>query len=292
MTPFRLLVFLFLFSAGKIFAQDSAYSADRAFADHLLKNQLHRDAALQLGNMNDRYTLSPAQHDSLEFQLGESLERTGRKDAAARAFHAVSPGSVFFTRAVCSNALVQLQQENYAELESVFNNVSAGDSALAGIRSYGLLAAALLQDDTAQFRKLVQDNSSAGILYREENGEFKRLMEQEQRLRSIKKKSPFVAGALSAIVPGLGKVYAGKPRHGLAAFTPVAVLGVQAFEAYRKGGIKDARFIGYASLFSVFYLGNIYGSALTVRVQRRETINDVHYVVQADLSFALQRLRR
>lgn len=291
LNPAPLLLLFFLSLSVWLRGQETNLADDRRFADHLVSDGLHHDAVFHLQRMQRSYLLTRPAMDSLNFQLAGSFERIRRADSAAAVYARVSPGSALYPRAFYSRAALLLQHDAPA-LARAADDFLAVDSSSAGMKSYTRAAAFLLGNDTAGFRRLMESDRSPLLLYRESNGELKRLQEQDRRLRGIKKKSPFVAGALSAVVPGLGKVYAGKPRHGLAAFLPTAILGVQAYEAYRKGGWKDARFIGYASLFSVFYFGNIYGSALTVRVQRRETIHDVHYVVQADLAFALQRARR
>jgi hypothetical protein len=74
-----------------------------------------------------------------------------------------------------------------------------------------------------------------------------------------------LAVVMSALVPGLGKVYAGAPLEGLSTF---AITGFLAFSAYRgfiqkeeqsiPGWIFGAGFIG-------FYAGNIYGTVKQVK---------------------------
>gem|GEM_PF-1373196 len=84
----------------------------------------------------------------------------------------------------------------------------------------------------------------------------------------IKPKSPFIAGAMSAVIPGSGKIYAGDLSSGLSTLLIVGALGAMTAEAWAKLGIRDWRTIGLASVFGVFYIGNIYGSALSVSVIR------------------------
>ena len=84
------------------------------------------------------------------------------------------------------------------------------------------------------------------------------VLSQEQNLK--KKKNKFIATSLSAIIPGLGKVYLGKPRQAISTLTVISLLGTQAWEAYDKGGIRSPLFIIFGSLGSLFYLGNLYGT--------------------------------
>ena len=74
--------------------------------------------------------------------------------------------------------------------------------------------------------------------------------------------SPWVAGMMSVVIPGSGKIYAGKTGQGIITFIQNVALGVQAYEAYRRDGWKSPRFLIYGGLFSFFYVGNVWGCLL------------------------------
>jgi TM2 domain-containing membrane protein YozV len=81
-----------------------------------------------------------------------------------------------------------------------------------------------------------------------------------QQLNSSKKKNKYIATSLSALIPGLGKAYLGKPLQAISTFTGIALLGSQTWEAYNKGGIRSPLFIVFGGLSTLFYLGNLYGT--------------------------------
>jgi len=83
------------------------------------------------------------------------------------------------------------------------------------------------------------------------------------------KKSPLLAGAMSALIPGSGKIYAGDLRSGVSTFLIVGALGVMAAESWSKLGSSDWRTITLSSLFGLFHIANIYGSAVSVSVIRQ-----------------------
>ena len=85
-------------------------------------------------------------------------------------------------------------------------------------------------------------------------------------LPDYKEKSPLLAGAMSAVIPGSGKIYAGDLRSGVSTFLVVGALGAIAAESWSKLGIKDWRTITLSSIFALFYTANIYGSAVSVSV--------------------------
>ena len=87
-------------------------------------------------------------------------------------------------------------------------------------------------------------------------------------LPDYKPKSPWLAGAMSAVIPGSGKVYAGDLRSGISTLLIVGALGGMAAESWIKLGGRDWRTIALSSVFGLFHIGNIYGSALSVSVIR------------------------
>jgi TM2 domain-containing membrane protein YozV len=98
-----------------------------------------------------------------------------------------------------------------------------------------------------------------------------------EKIRLVKRKSPLLAGTMSALVPGLGKLYNGKPGSFIASLLSCGLLGIQAYETYNHGGFNSVPFYIYGSLFSVFYLGNIYGSYIGVKVsnqRKNDAINN------------------
>lgn len=99
----------------------------------------------------------------------------------------------------------------------------------------------------------------------------------ELKAKKIRYKSPLLAGTLSAVLPGLGKVYSRKYFEGLSGFLQNVVLGVMAYENYQMSGLNSARFYTFGSIFGLFYIGNIWGSTLAAArfdLIMNNTIND------------------
>ncbi len=97
--------------------------------------------------------------------------------------------------------------------------------------------------------------------------------------QKMERKSAFVAGALSMVLPGTGKMYYGQRRQGRNFLFANAALGVQAYESYRKAGVRSARFITFGSLFSLFYIGNIYGTIKGLKKSRADHKRQLHYEI-------------
>jgi tetratricopeptide (TPR) repeat protein len=76
------------------------------------------------------------------------------------------------------------------------------------------------------------------------------------------KKSPVAAAVLSAMVPGLGKIYADRPEDGLFSFISTGIFAGLAAWSFYEDGAGSVRGWIYTTVGSVFYAGNIYGSVM------------------------------
>ncbi|MCD5383470.1 hypothetical protein LR066_01750 [candidate division WOR-3 bacterium] len=111
--------------------------------------------------------------------------------------------------------------------------------------------------------------------------EVEAFLTNDNRLRGIKKeekrcdnskseKSPAIAGLLSSVVPGAGKIYSGRSIDGIQSFITVGAAALQAYLGFRKDGIRSIRGWISSSVGVVFYLGNIYGSVIAARIHNEE----------------------
>lgn len=77
---------------------------------------------------------------------------------------------------------------------------------------------------------------------------------------SLRKKSPVLAGLFSAIIPGSGKIYAGKWKDGLVSFLMTSTAAFMSVRGFNK---NPKSFYPWAmgTLSVVYYSGNVYGSA-------------------------------
>lgn len=100
---------------------------------------------------------------------------------------------------------------------------------------------------------------------------FSALTDLNYRMGDIPHKSPYVAAALSAIIPGAGKLYAKRKGDAIAVFLLHAGLAAMAYEGYyRTNNIYNWRTITFGSLFAAYYSVNIYGSVLAVKLTTYE----------------------
>jgi hypothetical protein len=74
-------------------------------------------------------------------------------------------------------------------------------------------------------------------------------------------RSVVLAVGLSAVVPGLGKIYTGRWKDGLLSFLLVGFNAWQAYRGFRLKGFDNAYGWIFSGIGLTFYAGNLYGSA-------------------------------
>lgn len=89
--------------------------------------------------------------------------------------------------------------------------------------------------------------------------EFKALVNSE-----IKQKRMFPAIAMSAIVPGSGRIYCGYVREGITAMLRSCFDYLHVVYGFRKYGFRDPYPLFFGTVSVCFYIGNIFGTAKSV----------------------------
>jgi hypothetical protein len=260
------LLLLLLFMTGPARCQSTTFGREWQFARYLADKEATDEAAFVLQAI-DRLTLNTSQRDSLAYLGGWLAYSTKSLDEASRQLLTVSPASPFYLKSQYFGAYCLAFQHQRDSAGAVLQRLPAPDSTLSELRAFEQAGLALLQRKYARYDTLRQQFTYSSYAL---SAEETRLDAHRRELQAQKRRSPALAGLMSAVVPGSGKVYAGKARQGIAAFLPVLMLGLLTWEGYRKDGPTSLRFLGFGSLFTVFYVGNIWGSTLAVKVRRDE----------------------
>ena len=94
------------------------------------------------------------------------------------------------------------------------------------------------------------------------------LLERADELESLPSKSRWLAGSLSALLPGSGQLYAGRAADGAVAFLTNAILIGGTVAAARHDEDATAAALGFVAFG--FYAGNVYGAANAAAKHDRE----------------------
>ena len=91
-------------------------------------------------------------------------------------------------------------------------------------------------------------------------------------------------------VPGSGKFYTGNRGQGATAFMTVMSLAALAAESYYRAGPKSVQFISFSTIFTIFYVGNIWGSVSSVKKRNETFYKELERNVLLDMHIPLRRV--
>jgi hypothetical protein len=288
-SPFtrRLLgVVLLIFIHCTGFTQQFSFSKEVQFAEYLQDKEAYKEAKYVLDQIDTTY-LSPQQRDTLFYLTGWGAYLSKQLDTSVKYLLKVSPSHPLFQKSRFFAAYNMAYLGRPDPSKETLVNIPVADSIVKEMQRFQLAGVALLKRDYSSFEKYQRDFTYSFYAFEKEEH---RLGTYHQKLSSYRHKSPLLAGIYSAVLPGAGKFYAGKKKQGIASFLPIASLGLVTYEAYRKGGAGSARFLAFGSLFSLFYVGNIWGSVLSVKIKQNEFYREYDNKILFDLHIPLRNL--
>lgn len=272
MSKFVLFVFLVCFNSSSIYAQQYNFSKELKFAKYLQNNDLNEEALFVLKQIDTLHLLQ-FQKDSLHYEIGWLYYSIKNLDSAILFLGKVSKQDVRFTKATFFKAYCYAFLKDFNNSLYTLSSIDDIDTTnLEKLKNLQYAGTALLKRNSNNFQKFAKNFSFNQFYIKQEEAN---LIAYANKIFNRKSKSPFIAATLSSILPGSGKWYAGKKKQAIGAFLPILSSALLTIEAYNKGGFKDARFWIYGSIFTTFYIGNIWGSALTVKIKNKE-FNDIY----------------
>lgn len=274
-----LILFLFRFVG---FSQNNI-NPNFLFINHLIENNKQREALFLL-NQTSELTNS----DTINYLKGMNFYLLKKADTSAVYFNLVSQKSNFYTASKFFESLNLSYFKKYNNALTCFANFSA-DTVVKFNQLINIALAGnyLLLRDYQRFDSISNYFLFDNYTY---SNEQHRLIYLKNKLITLKRKSPFVAGALSAVVPGLGKFYVGKKGAAMASLLTNVALGAMVFESYyRTKNFKSPQFITFGTLFTFFYVGNIFGSVYSVKQQIKSVNGKITNEILASIHIPILR---
>jgi hypothetical protein len=263
-----------------------SFNEQVSFAKYLLKNNMPEDCISLLQYEINIKNYSVEQKDTVYNLLGHAFFNDNHYDSSAYYFSAVRLSNRGGDDCKFLSAYSYAMINSYQNGIDCLHRVDTTDIKTKELKEFELSGMYLLQRDTSMFSKA---SKSFSYSYNDMNEQERSIVKLDNDYKSIRHNSGLLAGMMSAVVPGLGKIYAGKTGQGISSFLPVACMGLMAYESYKKAGVSSARFILTTALFSVFYIGDIWGSVLSVSVSRNEKYNEINNQVLLNLRLPLQK---
>jgi len=256
------------------------------FVRYLIANELYSDAILAMDSIEQLGQFSSEnQRDSLDYLRGWVCYFNSDLSNAIVAFDEVRPSALcysaaLFYKAFCQSYIGQndVAMATLSQFEGAVHDTSLLQFTKASI--------SLLYRDYESFDQYSAHFDGSNYAFAAEEVE---LIQLRDSLLAYRQKSAFLAALLSSVVPGLGKFYVGYRGIPLGATLMVMPLAAVAVETFILAGPISVPFIAAAGVFGVFYVGNIWGSALSAKAHRIEYEDEIDENIMLNLHIALRR---
>jgi hypothetical protein len=240
----------------------------RAYAAHLMRSrqfvlaaeEYERLAFMQPANDTFKVQLLRA------YRLGQQHQR-GQTTWQAWQTATLTPSASQWVNGEYANLLLTNHQHRdaivFAALPHCLNVEKQHKTQLYG---------AILEQDWTSSR-LQLDNWPTGISLPQRAA----LTELTTRGSMLRYKKPWLAASMSAVVPGLGKVYSKDWKDGAISLLFVGLNTWQSYRRFDKQGIRSPMGWVHGGMALGFYLGNIYGSHKSARMYNDRLRHKLHH---------------
>lgn len=277
---------LFLLFTSGLRAQE--FQQQIRFVHHLFQLKQYEEASIFLSSLANS-TTSSDKLDSVHYYIGEANYHMKNIPLSVEFFGRVGESSPFVGQSRLLMGFQLAYSGKNSEAESTFINFKTSDSLLMNTRQVELAGLYLLNRDFRSYETISRGFEGRYFQLKPSENAFRSYYEG---LQAFKSKSPFLAGALSAIVPGAGKIYAGKTGQGIGSMLLTGLFALQTWESYKKDGPGSARFVIFGSLLGVSYVSSIYGSVFSVKLRRDEFNEEINNAILVDMHVPLRLLLR
>jgi|SRR6185312_8831119 len=252
---------LVLFFPFFVFSQTRAFDTV-GFYHHLIHENLLPEQIAFTEQLQKLHATDKKFQDSLFFNIALAYNKFGMPDSLNSCLSKISIIPAFSEASSKLYLCLLILGKNYNRANSFLNTFGTSQLFYQEAKtSVNILQnSPTLQDtSTSQYSLEIQD-----IKHRYEHSP---------------KHSTFLAGLYSTLIPGMGKLYLGYKQQAISAFIENIALGGVAAESYFKAGPLSARFIITGALFTLFYGGNIWGSALLAKKQKIDYKKQLDYEI-------------
>lgn len=278
MRYFGIFAFIFVFQtlAGQV-------KNELPFIRHLVNKGYYKEAIYLIDRNSFNY--QNQQLDSLNYYHGWAHYSMKNLKESTNSFLEVRKESSFYHKSHFFAGYNQLFLEKYSDAQKIFTRMSIQEEPHLSLLNFELSGMEMLRGNWQQGKNQLK-------LVNRENAALNRQVMALENIydehESHRHKSPALAGIMSGIIPGSGKIYAGKTGAGIASFIGTVGFGFIAWENYRKLGIGHAKTIIFGSIFAFSYVSNIYGSVISVKIIENEYKNAVHNQILFQLHVPLR----
>lgn len=285
----RSAFFCALFLSGIFFVNALLVNAQLTFQDakhfseYLIKQKKYNEAIFVL-KKSIQDSRQEKNQDSLKYLIGHSYLWSGQPDSAKKYFYFLLSSSDTALRGNSFTFFNHLLLHNLDSVKRPGEGTSRRNLEMYRIQTLAFL---LLTRNYKAFKGKF-DNEGKCRITELAAIEFNLLLAYYESIH-IRKKNKYVAGILSSLLPGSGKLYTGKKHEALVAFVPVALNGAQSAEGFYHQQFRSPHFYLFGAIGLVFYSSNIYGSAKSATIINAERYEKIRVGLFTDIDAAIAK---
>ena len=202
-------------------------------------------------------------NDTVYFKIGLSYEKMRKYDIAQIYFASYPVKNSLYPEAQLEFYKIFFLKNEFSSLRKRYNKTQKEFKYFPEIKRLNYLT--YLFDDLP-----LPDSNNFKLWF--STPEQREIINYYKQKLNLPQKSLTTAGLLSAVVPGLGKIYAGEIGDGITALIINGLLGFLAYDNFRAG--HQFRGWLFTGLTAFFYGGNIYGSVAAAQIfNKRVRVN-------------------
>ncbi len=224
----------------------------KKFADYLFCDKDYLRAALEYERLTGTNI-----GDTIEFKIALSYSYIKDYYTAIQKFSGIVNSAVYFNEAKLEEMKVNFLINDFAGLRSYFKK-----SFVKEVDKYQTEGEKLFN-----FSYLFTDNelpSKDEFLLPFDTNEKEKISSFYDWKKEPPYKDGALAGIMSAIIPGSGKIYVGETGDGIVAFITTTVFAFIAYDNFKAGHTTRAWI--WTGVAALFYAGNVYGSVSAAQV--------------------------
>jgi tetratricopeptide (TPR) repeat protein len=273
------VVFILMFRVG--IAQNKG---ELNFIEHLI-NKGNYNEVIYLIDKNNSLNYSQEQQDSLYYYKGWAHYSLKNLEQSTNSLLNVGKESAFYLKSRFFAGYNQIFLGNYTKACKIIDKINIQNETDLSLVNFELSGIDMLQGNWSKAKnKLRQVNPNIASI----NQQLLTLGQIIDEQGKHHPKSSLLAGVMSGIIPGSGKIYAGKKGEGIASMISTTGFGFVAWENSRKLGIDNLKTIFFGSIFAALYVSNIYGSVISVKIIENDYKDALHNQILFQLHIPLR----
>ena len=273
-----IIIFLLIVQSGV-----AQVSSEIPFIGHLINKGYYKEAIYLINQDTLKY--KGQQLDSLNYYKGWAHYSLKDLEESTVSFLKVGAESSFYRKSFFFAGYNQTYLGNYDKARKILGQMNNKEEPYLSLLNFEFSGIEMLQGHWSNGENLLNNVNRENAILSQQIDALEVIGKEHENHRS---KSPVLAGIISGLIPGSGKIYAGKTGAGIASMISTIGVGLITWENYHKAGIKNAKTIIFGGIFAVSYISNIYGSVVSVKVNEIEYENALHNQILFQLHIPLR----